>query len=220
MIAVIPAAGDCARFRGIPKECLPDRSGIPLIESAIARANWMGCDHAVVVTSTTKSALHERLLDFHGVTIIHQADHSPGLWGAIRCTFPFRQDSLLVLPDTVFEEPVGGLRMERPMAFGLFETKNPGRFSVFQDGRILTKNDILQGTQLAWGCVAWKKEVIDFWEKREVIDEYEDYDPAFQHAAANFGFDTFDIANYRDLGTFEDYREYLTEKGKPCCDCA
>lgn len=204
MLAVIPAGGRATRFAGVYKDLLPIGDDTFLLSEAVSRAVRMGCDRIAIVTSAEKAAAHERFLREHGIDATLIVSSDLGLWEAIRATFPLNMDSLLILADTVFQAmampPVADL------AFGVFETDEPGRFSVVSDNTIITKSADLPSPQTAWGCVRWSKAVIAFWEGR---GPYEHYDDAFRDAMGAFGFKTFPIESYHDLGTWGAYRAYV-----------
>lgn len=197
MIAVIPAGGRAERFGGIPKDMLPIGAGEFLFTAALSRARSMGADRCVVVTSAEKAAMHERLVG-DGDTLLVSTGR--GLWEAIRQTFCFREDSLLVLPDTVFST---NAMPTLPLSFGVFPTDQPERFSVMRGDTIVTKEAGAPG--YAWGCVAWSTEVVEFWQARS----YPHYDDAFRDAMGAFPFVTFPISDYHDLGDWNAYRRFI-----------
>ena len=200
MIGVIPAGGQAQRFMGIHKEMLPIGEGQFLLTEAMLRAKRLGAERCIVVSSAEKAALHERLLTSKDSLLVSTGW---GLWTAIRATFPFRESSILVLPDTIFtiKDPVPSA----PLAFGVFKTTTPQRYSIFSDGVIVTKPKGIETEQLAWGCVSWTPEVITFWKN----NAYAHYDDAFNAAIVAFGYKTFSIGDYQDLGDWESYRRFI-----------
>ncbi len=200
MIGVIPAGGKAERFMGVHKDMLPIGDGEFLFTAALSRARSMGCERCVVVTSAEKAAMHERLIGSDDTLMVSTGK---GLWEAIRATFCFREDSLLVLADTVFTPHA----MPRgcPLFFGVFPTDQPERFSVLRGDTIVTKQAGAAGH--AWGCVAWSVEVAQFW----AGTSYPHYDDAFRDAMQTFGSTTFPITDYHDLGDWNAYQRYITE---------
>jgi hypothetical protein len=201
MIAVIPAGGKATRFMGIHKDMLPVGNDQFLLSSAMDRARAMGARRCVIVTSSEKAALHERFLANNDSLLVSS---SRGLWGAIRESFHFWEESILVLPDTLFtiDQPVP----DTPFALGTFVTNEPSRFSILVNGVIITKpGGIVQTPQQAWGCAYWNKDVIDLWRERH----YADYDEAFNAALYAFGCHTFAIQDYQDFGDWASYKRHI-----------
>ena len=126
-----------------------------------------------------------------------------GLWEAIRATFPFWEPSILVLPDTIFQivDPI----VPAPLSFGVFETNESHRYSILVGDSIVTKPEDVITPQLAWGCVSWTPDTIDFWSDKK----YAHYDDAFNAAMHVFGYKTFKIEDYQDLGDWESYRNFI-----------
>ena len=78
------------------------------------------------------------------------------------------------------------------------------------EGRILTKPAGLTGQWTAWGCVYWSAAVAAYWEREQSLHgEYPDYDRAFESAMREFGYGTFELDDYHDLGTWAAYASYL-----------
>jgi hypothetical protein len=207
MLGVIPAAGRATRFGGIFKELLPIGEDEYLLDHAIRQSAALGADHALVVTRIEKRPWHEshvyRHVDGVPVDFIEQR-HGGDLWGAIRTTFPLREKSILVMPDTVFA--CDGPLPDCDLAFGVFVTDTPERFSIVEHDRIITKQPA-EGKHLAWGCVWWSERVIDHWEQ----SAFTHYDRAFESAMQRFGYTLVPITQYCDLGTWASYQSYVRE---------
>lgn len=199
MRAILPAGGRAERFGGVMKELLPIGEGQTLLSAAIARARALGATSVAVVTSAEKAAIHERVLAGQGVDLIVASNC--GLWGALRAALR-PEPGMLILPDTVWATTATIPRA--PLAFGVFETDEAWRYSVFQDGRIITK-PAGASRGLAWGCVAWSIDTAAWWLRNGA----DDYDAAFNDAIPYFGCATFPITGYHDLGTWAAYRRYL-----------
>lgn len=210
MIGVIPAAGKAERFSGIYKETLPVHSGThTCLQNAVSTAIQYGADNIVVVTTPEKVGIHTHLLRNNEVPISFVLQRGDELWGAIQSTFFRYEDSLLVMPDTVFD-PVEALYREMEFQLGVFTTGHPERYSVLKDRVIYTKpHNFPSGVYKAWGIVYWSRHVIDLWQNRT----YGHYDQAFNDAIHTFKLRTFAIDNYYDLGTIGHYQEYVLHGG-------
>lgn len=214
MLTLLPAGGRAERFDGIYKELLPIGERDFLLSAAIRRAVALGATRARVISSAEKSATHARFLARHAadhaVELVVRAEGDEHLWAALRREIPAGEPALLVLPDTTWtcreRIPEGA-----DLAFGTFVTDEPHRFSVLDEGRILTKPAGLAGPREAWGCVYWSAEVAAFWKReQERHGEYPDYDRAFEGAMRAFGHATFRIEDYRDLGTWASYAAFVS----------
>ena len=213
MLTLLPAGGRAERFNGIFKELLPIGDGEFLLSEAIRRAHALGSDRALVISSREKYATHTRFLARHAagyaVDVSVRSEHDEHLWSALRREIPIGEAALLVLPDTTWtcreRIPAGA-----DLAFGIFRTDEPHRFSIVHDGRILTKPASLAGQWEAWGCVYWSPAVARYWkEHQERFGEYADYDRAFESAMAEFGHQTFRIEDYCDMGTWAAYASFV-----------
>ncbi len=212
MLAIIPAGGRAERFGGIFKELLPVGDREYLLSGAIERSAELGAGRFLVISSAEKAAAHVNFLHEHlhswDVTLTVRRRRDTQLWDSIRHVLPFCEGrNLLVLPDTTWTcndtLPEGA-----DLAFGVFLTDEPERFSVLDihQNRILTKQPADENfLHLAWGCVYFSKRVADFWRAASYLD----YDRAFEGAMRVFGYQMFYISNYNDLGTWEAYRCFV-----------
>lgn len=211
---IIPAAGKATRFGGTLKELLPlnetDTSLLRAIQNAVL---GMNADEIVLVTSIEKINEHIRYIDKnvpYGIPINYRIQkNTQDLWGAILTGIDWNNDGGLVMADTVtFVNPEDSTA---PLAFGIFKTWQPERFSVIRDKTIVTKEvsykELIDGAN-AWGTVEWTKEVAQHWRD---TDEYAHYDDAFRDAMQIFGYATYDLPYYYDLGTFKSYTDYIKE---------
>lgn len=213
MLTLLPAGGRAERFDGIYKELLPIGEKEFLLSAAIRRGRDLGARHALVISSPEKRSTHARFLSRHAagfdVRLSVRQERDEHLWSALRREIPTDEASLLVLPDTtwVCRESVPA---DADLAFGVFETDEPHRFSLVHDGRILTKPAGLAGTWMAWGCVYWSPAVARFWQEQEQRHgEYADYDRAFEDAMRKFGHRTFAIEHYCDMGSWSSYASFV-----------
>lgn len=213
MMTILPAGGRAERFDGIYKELLPIGQGDFLLSAAIRRGQALGSDRTLVLSSADKVATHARFLARHAagfaVNLMVRSETDDHLWAALKRVIPRGEDALLVLPDTTWtcteRIPEGA-----EIAFGVFRTDEPWRFSLVQGDRIVTKPADAVGTFEAWGCVWWSARVARFWEREEARrGPYPEYDRAFEAAMREFGYGTFRIENYSDLGTWSAYASFV-----------
>lgn len=213
MLTLLPAGGRAERFDGIFKELLPVGERRFLLSEAVRRGHALGAERALVLSSPEKHATHQRFLARHAagfdVTLAVRGEDEDHLWAALRRVIPENEPCLLVLPDTTWtcreRLPAGA-----DLAFGVFDTDEPHRFSLVHDGRILTKPRDVVGVWQAWGCVYWTPAVARFWREREARQgAYPEYDRAFEDAMREFGWATFRIEDYNDLGTWNAYASFV-----------
>lgn len=207
---IIPAGGKATRFGGTLKELLPiNATDTPLLRALQNAVIGFDADEVLVISSLDKIKEHAyyvgRNMAHAAPFIRYSITTSDNLWEALDDVMPLH-DGGIVLADTVtFVEPQ---QITAPLVFGVFKTFQPERFSVIRNDTIITKQPMLNaGHSLAWGVVLWSKEVVDYWRKHQ----YETYDDAFRDAMRVFGYATFDLPYYYDLGSFEAYVEFLKE---------
>ena len=213
MLTILPAGGRAERFDGIYKELLPIGPREFLLSAAIRRAHALGAERALVISNQDKRPTHERFLARHAsefdVTLSVRSEHDEDLWTALSREIPLDEPSFLVLPDTSWRCH-GRIPTGAEIAFGVFETDEPHRFSLIHDGGILTKPEDATGTWQAWGCVWWSAKVARFWRDQQAAHgAYPHYDRAFEHAMREFGHQTFPILEYRDMGNWDAYASFM-----------
>lgn len=212
---IIPTAGKATRFGGLLKELLPlNATDTPLKRAIDNAVIGMDADEVIIITNKEKIWEHmnyiSRNVEFHlPIQYVPQV-YDRDLLGAILTGLSRYNDGGLVLPDTV--TMVDAHDVTAPLSFGTFVTQEPHRFSIIRNGTIVTKQHIgIPGDGFnAWGAVMWSREVAQYW--IENSDTYEHYDDMFRDAMHYFGFATFNLPYYYDLGSFDTYVEYL--KGK------
>lgn len=212
---IIPAAGKATRFGGTLKELLPiNETDTPLLRAVQNAVIGMDADEIVLVTNPEKVSAHTGYLNKaapYTVPISYRMQQGNELWGAIMTGLNEHMDGGMVMADTVTF--VDSCKIPyAPIVFGTFKTLTPERFSVIYGNTILTKQSLLNtGESLAWGVVLWNIDVTRYWLSSEA-PEYEHYDDAFRDVMQRFGFATFELPYYYDLGTFKSYVDYLGEK--------
>lgn len=211
---IIPSAGRATRFGGTLKELLPiNETETPMFRAIQNAVLGMNADEIVLITSTEKISEHVKYIDKnipYGIPISYRIqNNAQDLWGAILTGIDWNSDGGLVMPDTVtFINPE---YTTAPIAFGVFWTQEPNRFSILSNGTIYTKRPILDDIRVhskAWGTVEWGVEVAQYWQQ---TDEYAHYDDAFRDAMERFGYATYDLPYYYDLGSFKAYTDYIKE---------
>lgn len=206
---IIPAAGKAERFGGVLKECLPINTALQssLIHT-LYNADCVDTSVEIVITTLPEKAKeHMTLCAQFGFSDVYfrLLHHEHDLWGSIQSGIDYEKDGGVLLPDTITNWkdtiPQGDL------IFGVFETTTPERFSVIANNVIYTKKkgSLFRKTYNAWGVVLWSREVAQYWKQLEI----DHYDTAFNLAIQRFGYNTFHLDYYYDLGTFEAYTQYL-----------
>ncbi len=213
MLTILPAGGRAERFDGIYKELLPIGEGDFLLSAAIRRASHLGADRALVISNADKLSTHTKFLARHAapysVDLQMRDERDEDLWAAMWRVMPRTDAGFLVLPDTTWR-CTGRIPEDAHLAFGIFSTDEPYRFSLVHEGRILTKPNGLTGTWQAWGCVYWSAEVAAYWDREQKLrGMYPHYDRAFEAAMQEFGYGTFGLDDYHDLGTWNAYSAYV-----------
>lgn len=210
---IIPAAGDAVRFGGCPKELLPISETDCSLTRAVRLARALGGE-PVIISNPHKEIFHRLALERAGLECelrVRQNWKRKDLWGSIEFGLQNGVAGGLLLADTVPAinpatdwKKFAGVQL----LFGVFETREPERFSILTPDGIATKQPHPPGN-LAWGMMFWTAEVTDFLR----LQETEHYDRAFEAAMKNHAWDVFKLEAYHDLGTFAAYREFLTTDG-------
>lgn len=210
---IIPAGGKAVRFGGTLKELLPlNATDTPLLRAIHNASLGLRANIITIITDIPKVTEHMRYISMrsaHLKNIRYMLKTGDELWESVYDALEVC-DGGLVLADTVTMVPNIG-EMTAPIMFGVFDTTQPERFSLIQDHTILTKpKDMPEGTYKAWGVVLWNKDVANYWIYH--MDEVDSYDEAFRRAMDTFGYDTFTLPYYYDLGSFNAYTEYIKEQ--------
>jgi hypothetical protein len=202
---IIPAAGDAVRYGGIPKELLPISETDCSLTNAVKLAQGLG--DPVIISNPHKEYFHRKALDrAHLICeiVVRQDYQHKDLWGSIERGLELERAGGLILADTVTLFNAAHTFQTAPLEFGIFETKEPERFSIVTPEGIYTKHKSPPGNQ-AWGMMLWNADVTNFLLGLEV----DHYDRAFESAMHHFNWKAFPLSFYHDLGTFKAYREFL-----------
>jgi hypothetical protein len=161
----------------------------------------------LVVTNPSKSQLHSYHLRQCG-SVLFAIQQGEELWGAIATAIQIPADEYyLVMPDTyVPMKPLPPILGES-FYLGLFDTLEPERFGTLREDHIVDK---LPGEIpcLAWGTLAWKRAVADYWQTMG----YSGHTEAINDAMSVFGYGTWPLEYYYDIGSMDRYKELLLTK--------
>jgi len=201
---ILPAGGKALRWQGLPKECLPIHNGLTLVSRNVKILQKMRCDPVVIVTTPEREAVLRYVLrDWEGVEYTY---NDQGLLASCleACRYAPNDEYVMIMPDTIFNGQVFPYPLESSFYMGMFDTNYPERFGTLRDGQIVDKAPSTQ-TERAWGTLAWKEHVTQFWLKRGDVDQ----NIAFTAAIKAFGVEDLPISFYVDIASFEDYLGYL-----------
>lgn len=209
---MVLAAGSAVRFGGTFKELLPIAPDKEVIDNSIDAATSWGAERIIITTNPNKIAQHAKQFSkpkYQDLNISFKVLYEGEMLDSLLLACQeATSENLMLMADTVFS---GGIDVPKcNLAFGTFSTNTPDRYSIFDGGRIITKPKGYTGDYKAWGCVAFSDEVAQYWQSYM----FSHYDAAFNSAINEFGYDTFDIGTYHDLGTFSRYVDYLKGQEK------
>ncbi len=225
---IIPAGGKAVRLNGILKELLPiDNDGNTGLSNALDIAKSIGSKRVIVLTSAAKWYLHNEYIRMYQQThklgrmyieLVLQHDYTYDMWSALLQGLSMSEQYTaggLLMPDTITKfDPQYGIRDYDNIAFGVFATQEPHRFSIIQESRIQTKPEIknVDGYWYpAWGIVFWSA-----WAHRIMMNNARaitHYDQAFQTVInETVNYDTFHLDYYYDIGTLDSYIDYRADK--------
>lgn len=206
-LGIIPAAGKATRFGGITKELLPCKTGRSFLCEAIYRLDQ--CDAIVLVTNTEKIAEHareaERACSAVPVFLATQR-YNRDIFGAIRTALDIPADEYyFTMPDTYMRPRPFPNHRNHDFEMGVFDTLHPERYGCIVDGKVINKQRIEELPVKAWGVLAFSVECATLWMKNGMTD----YTEAINLAIEWYGLHTWDIGEYFDNASFEDYRGWL-----------
>jgi len=206
-LGIIPAAGKGKRFGGLYKELLPCSADETLLSRAVDTLEMIPVDTTLVISSHYKINAHCAALNNRNVKYAIQRSYERDAWDAIVESFDVAGEwNYYIMPDTwimsgIIKEPA------HDFTLGLFNTWKPERFGVLDDGEIVDKSTTFSGERQAWGILIWSRRVVDFW--RGLDGNIETHTQAFNMAMREFGYNVFEIPVYKDIASFEDYKELL-----------
>ena len=203
-LGVLPAAGKSERWGGYPKELLPVSANQTFMSRAVDSLHACGCDLVLIVSNPAKIHLHA----FHLKTrerVLFALQEGDEMWSAMTTAMKTPADEyFFMMPDTfVPSEPFPRV-LDAAFGLGLFLTEEPGRFGVLRNAMVVNKepSDV---PGLAWGTLAWKRSVTEFWKTRR----YAGYTDAINDAIRKFSYCEWHLDYYFDIGSMEYYAEFL-----------
>lgn len=209
---ILLAGGKASRFGGVRKELLPTGEDRVVLDTSIeAFRNW-GAEKIIVVTSQENWGIHVSHFSnsrYDDLNLFFEVQQGKEMWGAVETALPHAtEQNCLLMADTIVNPfQFTAVPEGYPLVFGTFYTNQPGQYSVFVDGKIVTKDIRLNGTGTysAWGAVFFDHTVVNHWS----LFEYFHYDAAFNHALSNYIHAAVPIGPYFDIGNWSRYLEYL-----------
>jgi hypothetical protein len=206
-LGILPAAGKADRWGGYPKELLPISNTHTFLSRSVESLLQCGCDLVMVVTNPAKIHLHAyHLRDWDRVLFsIQQGDE---MWAAMTTALDTPADEYyFMMPDTFLPDRPFPPTVERDFGLGVFLTDQPERFGVFRGNEIVNKQPS-STPGLAWGVLAWKKLVADYWR----TNAYSDYTSAINGAIREYSFSQWHLDYYYDMGSMDHYAEFLLNR--------
>ena len=191
-IGIIPAAGRAIRFGRIPKELLPLPDGRALIDHAIDRLSF--CDRVVVVTNSRKEPFHNAIVGGRVTLVYQQGNEMLGAW-LTACGLYRADHYYMTMPDTYIKrDAFADCPHDKDFTLGVFETFEPARFGVIEDGLVHDKHKAAATPATAWGALAWSDDIYRLWLDKKVWD----YTVAINEALKCAGLHTWQIGEYHD----------------------
>ncbi len=199
-VGILPAAGKAQRFGGTLKELLPTKDGKSFLRHALDR---LPVDLKVIVTTPEKLPFHAAEVK-DAAFLFQQGERD--FWSAIETALQVRADRYyFTMPDTYTSEAAFMKAYEDDFVLGTFKTRQPERFGVLSDGKIINKAIGLPKPSIAWGVLQWSSKVADFWRVEHPLN----YTDAINMAMEKFGYRTYDIGLYIDNASLHEYLAYL-----------
>jgi len=225
ILGIVPVAGEGSRWGGYFKELLPCGNREWLLDRTIKSMKCGGAQKICVITSISKITTHISHIGEKNEGIFYVIQRGKNdIWSAIAESLPFAEDlNLFAMPDTYF--PI--LTFDRSFVIhkngklvdfhiGTLETKNPERFGVIIDGKIVNKSKDLPRGRIysAWGTLVWTRKVAEFW----LENSPQSYTDAINSAMDKFNWKSYRMEYYYDMAEWKDYRRFIEDRehGKGC----
>lgn len=235
MIGVIPAAGKGSRL-GLPfsKELLPlldKNSFYPIIQSSIEAMKSNGIKKIIIIINHHKSDLIKFLGNGQkfNLVLIYVVQQEPtslpqALLEAVKISgdedILFLMPDTLILPNDFLKEFFKKMNHNFPINLGCFITNQPHKFAMISEKNSIVdfieeKNPNSKLTWM-WGFWHWKGSFSEHL-KHYNFTFKEDSEITLSHVAEAYIYNKEIYAvllenhRYRDLGTYDDIREYLKE---------
>lgn len=232
-VGIIPARGQAVRYGGTLKELLPVSNGRVAIDSALVAMSMAGVDQIYIITTKDKAhfyahrfsneqyadmGIYPNIVTPHIDELVYGAD----LWATLSWALEQRGSkdgyTFIALADTIIPpttfQTSAVYTGDAGIQFATFRTSEPHRFSIIQDGEILTKPDDLSKIHelpaSAWGAITLAPPATAYIAGKK----YNHYDTALRRAANIYGMTNYPLAYFYDIGSYQWYREYLINEGK------
>lgn len=203
-LGIIPAGGKAERFRGVMKEMLPCGE-VSLLDRCVL-AMSMVCDDVMVISTPDKIHIHAHALKDTGASFCIGKDTlKKSLEDVIRKPY---DHFVFAMPDTYFPLMIFERKYKADFTLGLFQTDMPSRFGVMHKGQIWDKY-FNKGDFLAWGVLAWSRNAADHWLQNK--HDYPNHTAAFNGLLNTFEYETFELAYYYDMASYDDYRKLVND---------
>lgn len=203
-LGILPAAGRADRWGGYPKELLPLANNDTFLSRAVTSLEVCGCDFVIIVSNPIKIHLHAYHMR-QRPNVQFAIQRGDEMWSAMVTAMDLPADEyFFMMPDTFIPDRPFPITLTKDFLLGVFETDEPGRFGMLRDGRVINK-DAAGGPGKAWGALAWKRSVADFWRSQA----FEDYTAAINGAIDAFGFGQWTIDFYHDIASMDYYARFL-----------
>jgi hypothetical protein len=207
-LGILPAAGKSERWGGYPKELLPVSASQSFMSRAVDSLHACGCDFVLIVTNPAKIHLHA----YHLKTrerVLFALQQGNEMWSAMTTAMKTPADEyFFMMPDTYVPPKPFPSQLEADFELGVFVTEEPQRFGVLRGGKVVNKepSDV---PGLAWGALAWKRCIAEFWQTRHYLD----YTTAINDAIQVFDYGSWELGFYFDIGSMDHYAEFLLSRG-------
>lgn len=206
-LGIVPAAGNATRWDGYPKELLPISSSETFMSRAVDSLKMCGCETVLVISNPSKIHLHAYHLRDHEQVLLAM-QQGKELWAAFETALETPADEyFFLMPDTYVPSRPFPPSLDKEFGMGLFETEEPERFGVLRGDRIIDKQSGESPCQ-AWGVLAWTGSVAQYWKSRS----YSSHTEAINDALQVFGYDSWHLDYYCDMGSMKLYIEFLLRR--------
>ena len=206
-LGILPAAGKSERWGGYPKELLPVSASQTFMSRAVDSLHACGCDFVLIVTNPAKIHLHAYHLKSKE-RVLFALQQGTEMWSAMTTAIKTPADEyFFLMPDTYVPPKPFPSELEADFALGVFLTEEPQRFGVLRGGKVVNKEPA-SDPGLAWGALAWKRCIAEFWQTRH----YSDYTAAINDAIQVFDFHSWELDFYFDIGSMDYYAEFLLSR--------
>ncbi len=204
LLGLIPAGGKSERWGGLHKMLLPCDEGMTFLDRTLRGMREAGAKTIQVVTNPENNETISNHLIYQNDVFCGLTADENDVIGAVKAAWKADR-TIFGMPDTYYPLGVFEASMNEPLWIGTFKTKEPWRFGVIRDNRILDKQNLIGNPHEAWGVLSWTREVADFWREEKPATLAE----ALNMALSVFPFEKRLMSYYYDIENFDAYREFL-----------